>query len=77
MLVLSRKINESVMIGEDIEVLVIESKDGSVKIGIRAPKNVRVYRKEIFEEIKNENKQALSADIDMVRKLLVDKEVEK
>lgn len=73
MLVLSRKSNQSIMIGEDIEVVVIEAKDGIVKIGINAPRSVKVYRKEVFDEIKCENKEALSADLDMVKKLLNDR----
>lgn len=70
MLVLSRKTNESVMIGEDIEVVVIDCRDGSVKLGINAPKNIGVYRKEVFDDITSENRQAQLADADMVRRLL-------
>lgn len=76
MLVLSRKTNQSIMIGDNIEVVIVECKDGSVKIGIEAPKNIKVFRKEIFDEIKNENSEALVTDIDMLKKALGDKKQE-
>lgn len=60
MLVLSRKKNESIMIGNDIEIVVSEIEDGKVKIGIKAPRNIEIHRKEIFEEIQEENKEAIS-----------------
>lgn len=60
MLVLARKINESIMIGDDIEVVVIDIKGDQVKLGIKAPKKITVHRKEIYEEIKQENIAALS-----------------
>ncbi|WNF22613.1 carbon storage regulator CsrA [Mesobacillus jeotgali] len=55
MLVLSRKNGESIKIGEDIEITIISSKNDQVKIGIRAPKNIGVYRKEVIEQIHQEN----------------------
>lgn len=55
MLVLARRLNESIMIGDDIEVVVIDIKGDQVKLGIRAPKRVAVHRKEIYDEIKKEN----------------------
>ncbi len=59
MLVLSRKANESIMIGDDIEVSIIEIAGKSIKLGIAAPKDVVVHRKEVYEAIKNENLQAV------------------
>lgn len=59
MLVLSRKTNESVMIGDAIEVKVVEVVGRTVKLGVEAPKGVAVYRKEVYEAIKNENQQAV------------------
>ena len=61
MLVLARKLNESIMIGEDIEVVIIDIKGDQVKLGIKAPKKVTVHRKEIFEDIKGQNIAALQA----------------
>jgi len=58
MLVLSRKINESIIIGDSIEVTIVEVNGRNVKIGIDAPKDVSVHRKEVYEAIKEENIQA-------------------
>lgn len=60
MLALSRKINESVMLGNDIEVTILEIKGDQVKIGINAPKSVPIYRKEIYLQIQQSNKDAAS-----------------
>lgn len=70
MLVLSRKTNQSLMIGEDIEVVIVECRDGSVKIGIEAPKNIKVFRKEIFDEIKSENSEALDTNLNMLKQVM-------
>lgn len=61
MLILTRKVDEKVRIGNDITLTIIELRGGMVRIGIEAPKNVRVYREEVFNAIKNENAQALAA----------------
>ncbi|ABR46956.1 carbon storage regulator, CsrA [Alkaliphilus metalliredigens QYMF] len=58
MLVLSRKNNESIMLGKDIEIKILGIEDGKVKLGIEAPKDVEIYRKEIYLEIQEENKAA-------------------
>lgn len=58
MLVLSRKINESIIIGDNVEVTVVEVNGRNVKIGIAAPKDVSVHRKEVYEAIRDENIQA-------------------
>lgn len=54
MLVLTRKVHQSIMIGDDIEVVVLEVRGEQVRLGINAPKNVAVHRQEIFEQIKQE-----------------------
>lgn len=59
MLALSRKQNEAIVIGNDIEVTILEIKGDQVKIGITAPKSVPVYRKELYMQIKNANKEAI------------------
>ncbi|MCG8502609.1 MAG: carbon storage regulator CsrA [Firmicutes bacterium] len=64
MLVLSRKKGESIMIGNDIEITVMDIQGEQVRIGINAPKNIAVHRKEIFIEIQQENKKA--ADVKTV-----------
>ena len=58
MLILSRKINEKIMIGDEITVSIIEVRGDQVRIGIDAPKNVKVFRQEVFDAIKAENKAA-------------------
>ncbi|HON17490.1 MAG TPA: carbon storage regulator CsrA [Spirochaetota bacterium] len=64
MLVLARKLNESIMIGDDIEVVVIDIKGDQVKLGIKAPKKITVHRKEIYQEIKQENIAAVESEFD-------------
>ena len=58
MLILSRKVNESIMIGDQIAISVVEFKGDQVKLGIKAPKEVKVYRQEVYEAIQLENKAA-------------------
>ena len=62
MLALSRKTNESIVIGNDVEISILEIKGDQVKIGINAPKNVPVFRKEIFMQIQEENKNAVAQE---------------
>jgi carbon storage regulator len=57
-LVLSRKINQSVMIGDDIQVIVLETKGDTAKLGIVAPADVKVFRQEIYLAIKAENQKS-------------------
>ena len=58
MLALARKVNESIMIGNDIEITVLEIKGDQIKLGVKAPKSVPIYRKELYVQIQEENKQA-------------------
>jgi carbon storage regulator len=58
MLVLSRQRDETIMIGDDIEVTVVDIRGDKVRLGITAPKSIAVHRKEVYEAIKKENKQA-------------------
>ncbi|GHV73545.1 carbon storage regulator [Spirochaetia bacterium] len=58
MLILTRKIDEKIMIGDDITITIIETRGDQVRIGVDAPKNVKVFRREIFDAIKAENKAA-------------------
>lgn len=67
MLVLTRKINESINIGNDIEVFIVEVKDDHVKIGIKAPKDIPVYRQEIYKSILEENDRAASTTTDALQ----------
>jgi len=58
MLVLTRRTNQSIMIGDDIEITIVEVKGDQVRLGITAPRHISVHRKEIYEQIKQENLQA-------------------
>jgi len=67
MLVLTRRPGESIVVGENIVVTVIEIKGGQVRIGIDAPREAEVYREEIYEQVKQENLTAI-ANVDEIRK---------
>lgn len=71
MLALSRRVNESIMLGNDIEITILEVKGDQVKIGINAPKSVPIYRKEIYLQIKESNKEAAetTASDELLKKL--------
>lgn len=58
MLVLTRKTGQKIIIANEIEITILETKGDSVKIGIEAPKQITIYREEIFEEIRKSNRQA-------------------
>lgn len=66
MLALARKTGQSIMIGNDIEVTLLEIKGDQVKLGISAPKSVSIYRKEIYAQIQEENKNA-GQEIDVAK----------
>ncbi|WP_400162314.1 carbon storage regulator CsrA [Brevibacillus sp. TJ4] len=78
MLVLSRKKNESIMIGDTIEIKIISVDGDQVRIGIEAPRNLDVYRKEIFDAIQEENRLATqgAADWSAVKQLIQAKKEE-
>ena len=61
MLILSRKVNEKIMIGEDVSISVIEIRGDQVRLGVDAPKTIKVYRQEVFDAIKAENKAAVES----------------
>lgn len=61
MLVLTRKIDESIIIGDDIRITVVEVRHDQVKLGITAPRDIPVHREEVYREIQEENKRALAA----------------
>ncbi len=55
MLVLTRKSNEAIKLGDDIIITVVEIKGNQVRLGVEAPANIRIYRKELYDRIKKEN----------------------
>jgi len=63
MLILSRKTNEKIVIGNDIEITIIEVRGEHVRVGINAPKTVKVFREEVYAAICAENKAAAKANI--------------
>lgn len=69
MLIITRKIGESLIIGDDIEITISKIQDGNVKIGIQAPRNISILRKEIYEQVINENKEAQKIDINMLKNI--------
>jgi len=71
MLALSRKKNEAIIINNNIEITVLEVKGDQVKIGITAPKEVPVYRKEVYLQIQAANKEAINVEgIEALKNLL-------
>lgn len=65
MLILTRKKDESIVIGDNVEIKVLEISDGKVKLGIEAPKNIDIIRKELYENIEKENKKASEIHISL------------
>ena len=71
MLALSRQKNEALVINNNVEITILEIKGEQVKIGITAPKEVPVYRKEVYVQIQDANKEAVSTDgMEALKKML-------
>lgn len=71
MLALSRKKNEAIIINNNIEVTILDVRGDQVKLGITAPKDIPIHRKEVYLQIQNENKEATDvAQIEALKKLL-------
>jgi carbon storage regulator len=69
MLVLSRQRDESIIIGDNIVVTVVDVRGDKVRLGIDAPREVSVHRREIYEAIQRENKQAAQIRLDEARQI--------
>ena len=69
MLVLTRKIGESIQIGDDVRLTILSVQGRSVKVGVTAPKDVTVHREEIYEKIVEENRRAV-INVDHAQELL-------
>jgi len=63
MLVLSRKAEESMYIGDDIKITVLDIRGGQVRIGITAPQEVKIHREEVYRAIQDQNEEASQADM--------------
>lgn len=68
-LILSRKIDQKIRIGDDIILTIIDVKGDQVKIGVEAPANVKVYRQEVFSAIQSENTAANDIPVELLNKL--------
>ena len=64
MLVLSRKVGESIVIGDDVVVTILEIRGDLIRVGIDAPKSVKVHRSEVFEAIEAANKEAVAPTLE-------------
>lgn len=67
MLVVRRKKNESILIGDNIEINIVAIENGTVKLAINAPKEVQILRKELYIQVEKENKEAVSLNIDILK----------
>jgi carbon storage regulator len=67
MLVLTRRAGESVIIGDDVVVTVLEARGDVIRIGIKAPRDVQVHREEVYNELKAVNREAASPDDEAVQ----------
>ena len=63
MLILTRKLNQKLIINDNIEIVILETYKNAVKVGIKAPNNVQVFREEIYREIKKANEMSKGADV--------------
>jgi len=68
MLVLSRRLNESIMIGDQVEVKVVDVRGDQVRLGVQAPRDIPVHRKEVYAAIQKQNLEAAAADVSDVEK---------
>ena len=71
MLILTRKKDEAIRVGEDIRIVLVQIKGGQVRLGIECPSNVRVLREELYEAVKQENMNALNASPNLLKSLPV------
>ena len=69
MLVLTRKTNESIVIGNDIEITILAIEGEQIKLGINAPKNVDIHRKEVYLSIQEENNEATKTETNILEKI--------
>jgi|UniRef100_A0A7V3RFK3 carbon storage regulator len=69
MLILKRKIGEAIKIGNDVTVRILSIDRGEIKIGIEAPKDVKVFREELYEEISNLNRESGNFDVNLAKEI--------
>jgi len=66
MLVLSRKVGESIVIGDEITVSILEIRGDLIRVGINAPRSVKVHRQEVYEAIESANREAVVQSLDAI-----------
>lgn len=64
MLVLTRKVGEGIVIGDDVKLTIVEIKGGTIRLGIDAPRNKKIYRQEVYDRILEQNRAATSWTLD-------------
>ncbi|MCD6526717.1 MAG: carbon storage regulator CsrA [Desulfuromonas sp.] len=64
MLVLTRKVGEGIIIGDDIKLTIVEIKGGTIRLGIDAPRSKKIYRQEVYDRIQEQNRAATSWSLD-------------
>ena len=67
MLIITRKEGESFFIGDDIEITITKVADGNVKIGIEAPREMIILRKELYKEVESENRNSAKVDLGLLK----------
>ena len=72
MLTLTRKVGESIRIGDDVQIVVKEIRKNQVRIGIAAPRTVKIFREEVYQNIVNENRASAQADTEAIDGLKLD-----
>ena len=69
MLILTRKKDEAIRVGDDIRIVLVQIKGGQVRLGIECPSHIRVLREELYEAVRQQNLQAFSADPSQIQSL--------
>ncbi len=80
MLVLTRKVGEGIIIGDNITVKIIEMKSGGIRVGIDAPRETKIYRQEVYDRIRKENIEATKwdmGDLDILSDELTSRKIKK
>ena len=71
MLIVTRKKNESILIGDNIEVSIVGIENGAVKLAINAPREIQILRKELLVEVESENKEAANLNMDILKNIKI------
>ena len=65
MLILNRRIGEGIIFGDNIEIKILDIQDGKIKIGIEAPKDIPILRKEVYDSVIEENQKSIESEFDI------------